>query len=122
MLKDVSFLISLLKAVVIGVLFSLIAVLLFAFIISACSLDNSVIKPVNYLIKCIAVFLGCFFSIKGKKGLVKGIVFGTAITIVCYVLFSLISSSFSFSIMLLWEVLLGLGIGAVTGVIAVNKK
>ncbi len=122
MLKDVSFLISLLKAVVIGVLFSLIAVLLFAFVISACSLDNSVIKPVNYLIKCIAVFLGCFFSIKGEKGLVKGIVFGTAITIVCYVLFSLISSSFSFSIMLLWEVLLGLGIGAVTGVIAVNKK
>lgn len=122
MLKDKIFLISLLKAVVIGVLFSLLAVLIFAFIISVCSLDNSVIKPVNYLIKCIAVFLGCFFSIKGEKGLLKGVVFGTAISVVCYVIFSLISSSFSFSIMLLWEVLLGLCIGAVTGIIAVNKK
>ncbi len=113
---------SLLKAVIIAILFSLIAVLLFAFIISVCSLDGVVIKPVNYLIKCLAVFLGCFFSIKGEKGLLKGAIFGGVISIICYAVFSLISNSFTFSIMLLWELLLGIAIGAITGVIAVNKK
>ncbi|MBO5851901.1 MAG: TIGR04086 family membrane protein [Clostridia bacterium] len=113
---------SLLKAVVISILFSLLAVLIFAFIISVCSLDGVVIKPVNYLIKCIAVFLGCFFSIKGEKGLIKGAVFGGVIAIICYTVFSLISNSFSFSLTLLWEVLLGIAIGAITGIIAVNRK
>ena len=113
---------SLLKAVVISILFSLLAVLLFAFIISVCSLDGVVIKPVNYLIKCLAVFLGCFFSIKGEKGLIKGALFGGVISIICYIVFSLISSSFTFSLTLLWDVLLGVSIGAVTGIVTVNRK
>ena len=114
--------ISLLKAVVIALLFSLIGVLVFALIISVCSLDDLVIKPVNYLIKCLSVFLGCFMSVKGEKGLIKGAFFGAVISIICYVVFSLISGSFNFNIALVWEILLGVAIGAVAGVIAVNKK
>ena len=122
MLNSKKMLISLLKAVVISLLFSLLAVLLFAFIISATSIGSSVIKPVNYLIKCLAVFLGCYFSIDGEKGLIKGVIYGAIISIVCYVVFSLISNSFTLSITQLWELLLGIGVGSITGVIKVNKK
>ena len=48
-----------LKSVIIAVIFSLISILIFALILKVFSIPNSVIKPVNYLIKCTSVFLGC---------------------------------------------------------------
>lgn len=122
MFENKNIFVSLLKAVVVSILFSLLAVLVFAFIVSVCSLDSNVLKPVNYFIKCLAVFLGCFLSIKGEKGMLKGAIFGAVIMIVCFIIFSLISNSFSLSFSLIWEILLGASVGAVTGVIAVNKK
>ena len=48
---------NLLKATVIALVYSLFAILLFAIILNFCSFDQVVIKPVNYLIKVLAVFL-----------------------------------------------------------------
>ncbi len=113
---------NLLKATVIALVYSLFAILLFAIILNFCSFDQVVIKPVNYLIKVLAVFLGCYFSIKNGKGLIKGAIYGLVITIICFFVFALISKSLNFNIYLLWDMLLGVAIGAITGIIKVNKK
>ena len=111
-----------LKSVIIAVSFSLISILIFALILKVFSIPNSVIKPVNYLIKCTSVFLGCYFSIKGEKGAIKGFIFGLLIIIVCFLLFSSLSCKFNFSFNLVWEILLGGVLGVISGIIAVNKK
>ena len=113
---------NLLKATVIALVYSLFAILLFAIILNFCSFDQVVIKPVNYLIKVLAVFLGCYFSIKNGKGLIKGAIYGLVITIICFFVFALISKSLNFNIYLLWDMLLGVAIGAITGIVKVNKK
>ena len=57
-----------LKAVVISLIFSLFCILIFAIILNVFSLPNAVIKPVNYLIKSLSVFLGAYFTISGERG------------------------------------------------------
>ncbi len=111
-----------LKAVIISLIFSLLSILLFAVILNVFSLPNAVIKPVNYLIKSLSVFLGCYFSISKDKGAVKGFIIGAVIILICYLVFSLTSCNFILDISLIWDILLGGTIGAVTGIVAVNKK
>ena len=110
-----------LKAVVVSLIFTMIAILIFALILKVFSLPNSVIKPVNYLIKCLSVFLGCYLSISEEKGILKGFITGAIIMLFSHLIFSLIGGvSLTFSI--IWELLLGGAVGAITGTIAVNKK
>ena len=70
MFKDKSFYLGVLKGVIISVLFSLLAVLIFALVIKAFSFPDAVIKPVNVIIKTLSVFTGVFFSVKGENGLI----------------------------------------------------
>ncbi len=111
-----------LKAVIVSLIFSLFSILIFAVILNVFSLPNTVIKPVNYLFKSLSVFLGCFFSIKREKGAIRGFIVGIIIIITCYLVFSLTSCNFTFDISLIWDILLGGTIGAVTGIVAVNRK
>ena len=86
------------------------------------SIPNEVIKPVNYLIKVLAVFIGCFFAVKGENGLIKGVIYGAIITIVSFLFFSLLSGSFSLDLNFLWDLLLGIAVGGISGIVAVNRK
>ena len=117
-----SFGIEVFKSDVISLIISLILVLLFAFLINLFSFSDATVKPVNIIIKIIYVFTGCFLSIKTDGGLIKGIVSGVIALITAYFLFGLLGGGFKFGINALWEVLLGLAVGGVSGVIAVNVK
>lgn len=120
MLFNLDFFKNALKSVVISLIFSLVSVLIFAFIISIFTLSTSIIQPVNCIIKVLSVFLGCLFSVKGEKMLIKGAIYGFFIIVANYLLFSLIGGSFTFSLSLLWELLLGVAIGALTSIIGAN--
>ncbi len=111
-----------LKAVIISLIFTVLGVLVFALVITLFSLPSGVVKPVNYLIKTLAVFLGCYFSIVGERGALKGFLFGVLIMLFCHLVFSVFSCDFSFSISFLWDVILGGAVGGITGIVAVNKK
>jgi putative membrane protein (TIGR04086 family) len=113
---------NLLKAILISLIFSCVSILIFALVLYLFSIPNEAIKPVNCLIKVMATFIGCFFSIKGEKGFIKGLVYGGIITIVAILFFALLSGGFTFGFSFLWELLLGLTVGAVAGIVAVNKK
>ncbi len=122
MFNDKIFGFNLLKAVIISLIFSCGAILLFALVLYLFSIPNEAVKPINILIKVLATFIGCFFSIKGDKGFIKGLIYGGIITIVAFLFFSLIGGTFKLNVSFLWELLLGLTVGVVAGIVAVNKK
>lgn len=108
------------KGVSTGLIFTLIAILIFAFVLKVFNLDSGIIKPVNQFIKIIGIFLGCYFSLSGKAGFLKGIAVGFITTILTYLLFSLFTNSIDFNAMLALDLLLGCVVGLISGVIAVN--
>lgn len=65
-------LLQIVKAVVLAVLFCLVAVLIFSLVLKFASLSDSVIKPVNQFIKVFAILFGCFFALRGEKGWLNG--------------------------------------------------
>ena len=66
-----NFFIQVVKGVITALVITLLGVLIFAFVLSVTSLSNQVIKPVNQFIKLLAVFFGCFLSVKEGKGFAK---------------------------------------------------
>lgn len=108
------------KGVIFGVAFILAGVLLFAFIVEVASLSDKVIKPINQVIKLIAIFGGCAVAIRGEKGFLKGGIIGLAVTIISYVLFGIIGGAFGSFAVILTDALCGMVMGVISGVISVN--
>ena len=122
MFKNNGLVFGFVKGTVVAVIFSLVAVLIFAFLIKLFSISMGAIKPVTIALKIIAVTLGAFISTNENKGVFKGGLAGFIITIVTFLIFSIIGKSFALNLSFLWELLLGVTVGAVVGVIAVNLK
>ncbi len=110
------------KGVVVALIFSLISVLLFALVIELFNVPLSAIKPVNLILKILAVFIGVLIAVKENKPILKGFVMGLIISFSAFLLFGTIGGDVSFSLSLLWELLLGAFIGAISGVVAVALK
>lgn len=110
-----------LKGVVFALLFSLISVLIFAFLMQIFSIPITAIKPVNYVIKILAIILACLFSVK-EKGIISGIITGVLVTLFSYLLFGAMGSDLTVTINLLWELLLGTCVGAIGGIISVSIR
>jgi putative membrane protein (TIGR04086 family) len=113
-------------SIVKGALFSLAVSLLFgvvfAVILRAFSLSDKVIYPVNQGIKVLSVLLGALLFIRGEKGWLKGGAVGLIFTATSYLAFSAIGGDFSLSWLIVAELFLGLFVGALSGIIAVNVR
>lgn len=116
----VSHLIQIAKAVVLSVLFCVVAVLIFSVVLQFASLSESVIKPVNQCIKAFAILFGCFFALKGEKGWLKGIVSGLLTVMLTYLVFAMVGGDFSLSWLILAELAFGAVAGLLSGIVAVN--
>lgn len=108
------------KAILVGVLFCLVATLAFAFVIRIAELSSAVIAPVNRVIRALAIFLGCLIGLSDNKGLLKGAAAGILIFCLTFVIFSFIGGGFRFSLWLLAEFFFSFLVGAISGTIAVN--
>ena len=112
----------LLRGITLTVLVTLSCILLFALIVRFAMPNQSVIKGVNQFLKIFAIFIGVFFTVKGKLGFVKGGLVGLLSTIVNFILFALIGGEKVNIVPFLIECAFSLIVGAVCGVIAVNRK
>lgn len=110
------------KSVCISVIVTLAAVLLFAFLIKIFSIGSSVITPVNQIIKALAIFAGCLFSLRESKGWLKGAISGILVILLTYFIFAIIAREISFGVSNVVEFLFGGIAGAISGVIAVNLR
>lgn len=122
--EKVSFIGTVLKGSLIALSFSLIAILIFAFLLRIMTISDSAIKPINQVIKILSILVGVLVGLKKNRdmGLLRGLVIGCFYTIFAFVSFSILDGNFSFSISLINDLLFGSIAGAVCGVIAVNLR
>lgn len=105
-----------------GLIFSLAAVLVFSFIVKFCALGDNVIHAVNQFIKCLGVFIGCFFALRGRLGWLKGLAVGLFVFLFTYLVFALITGAQVFSAGFLIDMLFGAAVGLISGIISVNVR
>ncbi len=113
-----------LKGVAVGLATALLGILIFAFILRFTSISDSVIAPVNQVIKGVSIFLGVFVGMKKHKqsGLLCGFLIGLFFTILAFLVFSILDGAFSFDRTLINDIIFGSVIGAICGIICVNLK
>ena len=110
------------KGVGLALAFSFLGAVVFAAILRATSIPDSVIYPVTQTIKGIAIVLGALAFTRGEKGWMKGGGVGLLFTALSYLAFSAIGGDFSLSYLLFIELVSALFIGAVCGIVAVNLR
>ena len=122
--SSISILNSVLKGAFFALAISLIGVLLFAFIIKLTSIDDTLIAPINQVIKGISILMGCFYGTKQARsnGLLKGVLIGLVYTILSFFIFSLLNGQLSFQKSFINDILFGAVIGAICGVISINMR
>lgn len=109
------------KGAIIGVMITVIAVLILAGVLKIVSLSQTGIKTVNQFIKTMSVFLGCMFSVKDSKGLVKGLFVGIVFGTIVHLLFLIMGSSITIGEFFI-DLIFCSVIGAICGIISVNIK
>ncbi len=122
--KKGNFGLSVIKGGLIALGFSLVGILIFAFVLKFTSVSDKIITPVNQVIKGASVFFGIFIGFKKerKMGLAGGVLIGLLFTLLAFVSFSLLSGSFVFDRTLVVDCVFGSIIGGICGVICVNLK
>ncbi len=113
-----------LKGVLIATSISLVGILLFALIIKFVGITDNFIMPINQVIKVLSIFFGCFVALKKQcgKGIFKGMAIGFFYTLLAYVLFSSLSGNFAFNWSLLNDLLFGVVLGGISGIIVANIR
>lgn len=115
---------ALVKGTIISVVVSLVGILLFALVLKFIDISDNVIRIVNQVIKVLSILLGVRSTLKvcPTKGLFKGIIVGILYTIFAYVIFSFLSTSISFDLTTLIDLLFGGIMGGICGIIMNNAK
>ena len=113
---------SILKSTGLSIIIALFLILMFGFIIKLASLSTAVITPVNQFIKVVAIFLGCFFCLKGKAGFLRGLLSGLLFSVILYLIFFCINGQINLTYKTFVDLIFCSLIGMVSGVIAVNVK
>lgn len=119
-----SVVLSILKGSVYALCISLVCVLVFAFCLKFTPLSESLITPINQVIKGVSIFLGVLLGLKKQKemGLASGLLIGLVYTIVAFFAFSALNHSFVFDRTLINDIIFGTIIGGICGIICVNLK
>ena len=110
------------KGCLISVICSLLAILIFAFVIKLADLNGTVIKVVNQFIKVFAIFVGCVFSIDGKLGLIKGSLIGVLSSFIIYLILTMLAGNIDWGAAFIVEIIFSVIVGGISGIIAVNIK
>lgn len=111
---------SLLKIIIsalISVVVSLVLIVIFALLIKWCGWEDSVILPINIIIKITSVAIGSLFAIRNSLHAPRvGMIVGVLYVVISYITFSALLGSFSLSLNNLWDLLLGVAVGAIVGI------
>ncbi len=113
---------SLLKGLLVGLSVCLALILVFALVLKFADLGDFWVKTINQIIKLCAVVAACFVSVNGSKGYIKGCVTGLSVVVCTYLLFGLVSGSLSFGWGTALELVYGIIVGTLAGILAANVK
>ena len=117
---DKIFLKDVVKSVLFSLIITLVSVLILGIIVKFVVIPPTILLPVNQVIKVISVLLGCVIAIKDKRnGALKGGICGLIYTLLSVFIFLILGISLKESFSFI-DVLLGIIIGAISGIITVN--
>ena len=113
---------SIFKSAFTSLIVALVGILILAFVIKISSLSPNVVSLVVLFMKIISIFIGCFLSINGKNGFVKGALSGILFAVVAYLIFTLIGGEQIVFKGFLIDTLICFFVGAISGIVAVNTN
>ena len=106
-----------LKGILMVLIITLIAILIFAAIISATDMSSGVTNLFLQIVKALAIFAGCFYALKTKNPFFKGLIIGLVALLLSYLIFAILDGKPIFTLNLLYEILFGAIGGAISGII-----
>ncbi len=120
--QNKSYAIEMLKALIIALIISLVAVLIMAFFIKVFNIPTSAISIINQIIKGLSILIAALIAFTlPKNGWLRGIIFGILYSLLTFVVFSLLDEDgFKIGLSLLNDVSLGAVTGLISGIITVN--
>ena len=110
------------KAAVFSTLIGLFLCFLFAVIRYFFPMPSGWTLLVVQTLKAVALLLGCLLCLSKEGGWWKGLVSGALFTALSFLTFSAVGGDFSLSWLILLDALIGLIVGALGGIAAVNLK
>lgn len=115
---------NIVKGSLVAVCCSLLLILIFAFLLKFTNIPESIINPINQVIKGISVFSGVFLGISKtrKRGLIGGVIIGLTYSLIAFFVFSILAGYFVFDLTFLSDLFFSAIIGGVCGIICVNLK
>ena len=114
---------SLIKTVVMAIIFSLVLVLVMAFVIKIFNIDARYIILINQLIKGMSILFACIVALKlERNGWLWGMIAGILYIIFAFIVFSLLDGGFNMKLSIVNDIVLGGVSGLISGIIAVNLR
>ena len=112
------------KGIGISLLITVIALIIFAIILTYTNIEENVINPVIMIITAISILIGSSIeSTKIKKnGLINGGIIGGSYILILYVVSSILNWKFSLNIQSIIMIITAVIFGILGGIIGVNKK
>ena len=110
---------TLVKSTVISFIYTILCVLLFAFIIKILSVGDSIIPPVNQIIKITAILISSYFAIKRvpQRRALIGAAAASAYIVAGFLIFSLIQGSMGSLSVFLTDLVMSAAMGLITGIL-----
>lgn len=117
--SNASFVISLLKSAILGVIVSIVFVLILAFVLKFVELSDGVITVIDEVIKIVSIFIATISLVKKSpyKILFKSALLGAVYTILTFIVFSALRGSYSFGLGLIIDIVLGAVVGIIIAII-----
>ncbi len=114
-----SWIFSLLKCCLIGILATLIGTLLFAIVLKFVDFSSKTISYVNDGIKMISLFItiGCIKKVDGEKLLIKSVLAGLIYALLTFVIFSVLNGGFNFNLTFVYDLIFALVVSVIISVI-----
>jgi len=121
--ENKSYLVEMLKALIIALIISLVLVLLMALFIKLFNIPTSAINIINQVIRSVSVLTAALLAFKlPKNGWLRGLIFGVLYVLLSFLVFSLLAAEFKVGLSLLNDTALGAVSGLISGIIAVNLR
>jgi putative membrane protein (TIGR04086 family) len=112
----------LLKGVGFAWVFSFLSVVVFACVLRIRPCSDKTVYVVNQTIKGVAIVLASVLFVRGEKGWLKGMAVGGLFIALSYLTFAVVGGGFALSGFAFLELAIGLFLGAISGIVAVNLK
>lgn len=114
---------NVLKGVLFSLIISVVLILILAVVAKYTDISDKTISAINQVIKVVALLLGILIGVKNQKGgFIIGAIVGLLYTLISFAIFSAISGNLTFDKITVFDFLICIAVGAISGILTVNLK